>query len=68
MNLTPNQEGVFRTILTFFTLASIFIGIIIGLDSSESVFEPFFATLTVGVTIGLVVAGMVVWVMKGFSE
>ena len=71
---TRAQRVTFRAILVTFTIASLFYAYIASLFAyirgfhGEDPIAMFLAILVPGIVAGLIVAGLVVWVMKAFSE
>ena len=61
------QRVTFRAILVTFTIVALFVASTAGANA-ESPLGAFAVILVLGVLAGLIVAGLVVWVMKGFSE
>ena len=64
---TRAQRVTFRAILVVFTIVSLFFACLWGF-SAEDPIAMFLVIFVPGIVGGLIVAGLVVWVMKAFSE
>ena len=64
---TRSQRVTFRAILVVFTVASLFFACVAGYNAEDPI-GAFFVTLFAGLLAGLLIAGLVIWVMKAFSE
>ena len=64
---TRAQRVTFRAILVAFTLVSLFFACFWGFHAEDPI-AMFLVTFVPGIVAGLIVAGLVVWVMKAFSE
>ena len=64
---TRAQRVTFRAILATFTFVSLLHAFGWGFHAEDPI-AMFFVTLVPGIIAGLIVAGLVVWVMKAFSE
>lgn len=64
---TRAQRVTFRAILVAFTLASLFFACMSGFHAEDPI-AMFLVIFVPGLVAGLIVAGLVVWVMKAFSE
>ena len=64
---TRAQRVTFRAILVTFTLVSLFFACVWGFSARDPI-SMFLVILVPGIVGGLLVAGLVVWVMKAFSE
>ena len=61
------QRVTFRAILVTFTIISLFFACVWGF-SAEDPIAMFLVIFVPGLVAGFIVAGLVVWVMKAFSE
>ena len=64
---TRAQRVTFRAILVTFTIISLFFACVWGFSARDPI-SMFLVILVPGIVGGLLVAGLVVWVMKAFSE
>ena len=64
---TRAQRVTFRAILVAFTLVSLFVACMWGFHAEDPI-SMFLVILVPGIVGGLIVAGLVVWVIKAFSE
>jgi peptidoglycan/LPS O-acetylase OafA/YrhL len=64
---TRAQRVTFRAILVAFTLASLFFACFWGFHAEDPI-AMFLVIFVPGLVAGLIAAGLVVWVMKAFSE
>ena len=64
---TRAQRVTFRAILVVFTLVSLFFACMYGFSARDPI-SMFLVIFVPGIVGGLLVAGLVVWVMKAFSE
>ena len=64
---TRAQRVTFRAILVAFTLVSLFFACMYGFSARDPI-SMFLVIFVPGIVGGLLVAGLVVWVMKAFSE
>ena len=63
---TRAQRVAFRAILAVFTIVWLFLAVGIGFDIAALL--GFFVVLGSSVLSGLIIGGLVIWVMKGFSD
>ena len=64
---TRAQRVIFRAILVTFSIVSLFFACVWGFSARDPI-SMFLVIFVPGIVGGLIVAGLVVWVMKAFSE